>query len=89
MAERRRLTDLYSVGKAIAADLERLGITEVAQLVGCDAREMHARLEKLTGKRVDPCVQDTFAAAIAQAENPDLPEEQRRWWYWSRVRKAR
>jgi hypothetical protein len=32
---------------------------------------------------------DVFACAIAQAVNPDLPEEQRDWWYWTKIRKAK
>jgi hypothetical protein len=30
---------------------------------------------------------DVFVAAVAQAKNPELPIEQRQWWYWSKLRK--
>jgi hypothetical protein len=30
---------------------------------------------------------DVFVAAVAQARDPNLPIEQRQWWYWSKVRK--
>jgi hypothetical protein len=34
-------------------------------------------------------VLDTFCCAVAQARDPGLPAEQRNWWYWSRLRKAK
>ena len=86
--ESRQLKDLYSVGPATIRDLKLLGITRVEQLAGKDARELYERLGKLMGKRCDPCMLDVLSAAIAQAQDPFLPKEKRRWWYWSRVRKS-
>ncbi|HOP06273.1 MAG TPA: helix-hairpin-helix domain-containing protein [candidate division Zixibacteria bacterium] len=83
-----KLTNLVSVGPSIARDLEDLGITEVEQLIGRDAGELFEELQRLKGGPVDRCCEDVFRAAIAQAENPDLPDEQKKWWYWSRVRKG-
>jgi hypothetical protein len=37
--------------------------------------------------RQDPCVEDTFVCAVAQARDPELSSEQRNWWFWSRLRK--
>jgi nucleotidyltransferase/DNA polymerase involved in DNA repair len=87
--ETRKLRDLYSVGRATVRDLKLLGITRVEQLVGKDARALYDRLCSLSGKRYDPCVLDVFSAAIAQAQDPNLPKEKRKWWYWSRIRKSR
>ena len=87
--ETRKLEDLYSVGPATVRDLKLLGITHVEHLVGKDARALYERLGGLSGKRPDPCVMDVFSAAIAQAQDPNLPDEKRRWWYWSRIRKSR
>jgi hypothetical protein len=89
MADKRRLRDLVSVGKAIEQDFHLLGVFEVKQLAACNADELFGRLQQLTGCRQDPCVLDTFNAAIAQAKDPNLPDEQCRWWYWSRLRKNR
>lgn len=86
--DRRRVIELRSVGPATAKDLALLGITTVAELVDREADELYAELCRVTGVRHDPCCQDVFAAAIAQARDPDLPEEQRDWPYWSRLRKA-
>jgi Pathogenicity locus len=87
--ETRQLRDLFSVGPATVRDLKALGITGVEQLVGQDAQTLYDRLCRLAGKRCDPCMMDVLSAAIAQAQDPDLPKEKRRWWYWSRVRKSR
>jgi len=84
----RQLADLFSVGRAMLRDFDMLGIRSVAQLAKQDPARMYSKLERLTGQRQDPCVLDTFRAAVAQARNPRLPAEQCQWWYWSRVRKA-
>ncbi len=85
----RTLTSLVSVGPAMLRDFEMLGVRNVAHLARQDPKEMYERLCALTGRRQDPCVFDTFCAVVAQARNPDLPPEQRQWWYWSRQRKRR
>lgn len=84
----RRLADLISVGPAMLRDFELLGIRSVAQLANQRPGEMYERLNRKTGQRQDPCVLDTFCAAVAQARNPRLPAEQCEWWYWSRKRKS-
>ena len=84
----RRLSDLSGIGPAMLRDLELLGVKSVEQLSVWEPQALYDELCTRTGKRQDPCVLDTFTCAIAQARNPDLPEEQRNWWYWSRVRKA-
>jgi len=86
--ETRNLIDLYSVGPATVRDLKTLGITRVEQLVGKDARKLYDRLCRLAAKRYDPCMMDVLSAAIAQAQDPGLPQEKRKWWYWSRIRKS-
>jgi hypothetical protein len=86
--ETRNLRDLYSVGPATVRDLKLLGITRVEQLAGKDARKLYDRLCRLAGTRCDLCMMDVLSAAIAQAQDPGLPQEKRRWWYWSRIRKS-
>ncbi len=83
----RKLGDLESIGKAMLRDFEMLGIRSVAQLAKQDAGVLYRKLEKLTGCRQDPCVLDTFQAAVEQAKDPNLPKEKRQWWYWSWLRK--
>ncbi|MBI5083259.1 MAG: mitomycin resistance protein [Acidobacteria bacterium] len=89
MADTRKLRDLAGVGPAFLKDFELLGVANVDQLKKQDGRKLYARLCEITGTRQDPCVEDTMVCAVAQAKDPNLPIEQRNWWYWSRVRKAR
>lgn len=84
----RQLRDLAGVGKAMLGDFEMLGIQSVDQLAKQDGLKLYRRLEKLTGTRQDPCVLDVFRCAVAQAVDPQLPVDQRNWWWWSRERKA-
>ena len=88
-ANERQFQDLVSVGPAIERDFEMMGIRNVAQLAKQSPKKMYDKLCKLTGQRQDPCVLDTFEAAVAQAANPRLPAEKCQWWYWSKIRKAR
>lgn len=83
----RTLRDLWSVGPAIERDLNSLGVRSVAQLARRSAQRLYRDLERRTAKKQDPCVLDTFRAAVAQALDPDLPVEQRVWWYYSALRK--
>ena len=81
MTRSRQLRDLISVGPAIERDFHLLGIRTVPQLAKHDPRKLYRRLERLTGTRQDPCVLDTFHAAVAQARNPRLPAQKCQWWY--------
>ena len=84
---RRQLGDLISIGPAMLRDFEELGIRNVAQLARQNPQRMYERLNRASGQRQDPCVLDTFCAAVAQARNPRLSAEQCQWWYWSKKRK--
>lgn len=88
MATTRRLADLISIGPAMLRDFELLGIRSVGQLAKQEPGKMYERLNRKTGQRQDPCVLDTFCAAVAQARNPRLPAEQCEWWWWSRKRRS-
>jgi Pathogenicity locus len=88
-AQERELGDLISIGPAMLRDFELLGIRSVRQLARQEPRQMYEKLNRKTGQRQDPCVLDTFCAAVAQARDPRLPAEKCQWWYWSRKRKKR
>jgi hypothetical protein len=83
----RQLRDLTGIGKAMLADFAAVGIGTVDQLAAADPNELYERLCKVTGIQHDICCLDVFRCAVAQARDPDLLEEQRNWWYWSRLRK--
>ena len=86
-SENRELKDLTSVGPAILADFDLLGIRSVADLRRRSPQRMYDRLCKLKRQRLDPCCLDVFVAAVAQAKDSGLPIERMQWWYWSKVRK--
>ena len=86
--DRRSLADLVSVGPATLRDFDMVGIRSVAELAAAEPHDLYERLCIATLVRHDPCAEDVFSAAIAQARDPDLPPAQRVWWYWSRLRKA-
>jgi Pathogenicity locus len=86
-AMKRELADLISIGPAMLRDFELLGVRSVAQLAKRDPQRLYRRLERLMGQRQDPCVLDTFCAAVAQARNPRLEAEKCEWWWWSKKRK--
>lgn len=62
--EPTRLEDIPNVGPAVAAYLRRLGIMVPADLLGRDSYAMYGDLCRLTGQRHDPCLLDTFIAAV-------------------------
>ena len=88
MKAERKLGQLVSIGPAMLRDFELLGIHSVAQLARRNPQRMYQDLCRITGTRQDPCVLDTFSAAVAQARDPLLPPDQCQWWYWSRKRKS-
>ena len=51
-----QLEDLPNIGKAIAADLRRLGITSPAQLAAREPLATFRQLAEIMGRRHDPCV---------------------------------
>ena len=79
------LQTIPNVGPAVARKLERLHVASVADLRGQDGEELFERLCSLDGRRHDPCLLDTFVAAVEYANGgPARP-----WWEYSRERKAR
>src|SRR5262249_36011856 len=78
-----RLEDIPNVGPAVAGDLRRLGITLPSELHGRDPYAMYDDLCRLTGQRHDPCLLDTFIAAVRyMAGEPKKP-----WWKYTAERK--
>jgi Pathogenicity locus len=78
-----RLEDIPNVGPAVAAVLRRLGITSPGDLVGRDPYAMYDDLCRLTGRCHDPCLLDTFIAAVRfMAGGPKRP-----WWKYTAERK--
>ncbi len=79
------LEQLPNIGPSIAADLRRLGVTHPRDLAGHDPLRLYRQLCEVAGKRQDPCVLDTFMAAVAFMQGG----EPRPWWTFTAERKAR
>ena len=78
-----RLEDIPNVGPSVAADLRRLGITSPGELSGRDPYAMYDDLCRITGQRHDPCLLDTFIAAVRFMAG----ESKRPWWKYTAERK--
>jgi hypothetical protein len=77
------LEDIPNVGKAMAADLRLLGIRTPRELTRRSPYALYDRLNRLTGMRHDPCVLDTFIAAVRFMQGaPVVP-----WWHYTAERK--
>jgi hypothetical protein len=82
---KHELLILKNVGRATYKDLIALKVYSIKQLAKEDPDELYLRLQKITGKRQDPCVLDTFAAIIHEAKTGIKTA----WWEWSKIRKER
>ncbi len=77
------LEELPNVGPAIAADFRLLGVSRPEDLIGRDPYELYDELCRLTNQRHDPCVLDTFIAAVRFMDGaPAKP-----WWSYTVERK--
>jgi DNA transformation protein len=79
----QRLEDIPNIGPSIADDLRALDIYEPAQLVRMDPYALYARSNALAGVVQDPCLCDTFIAAVRFMEGGPV----RPWWYYTPERK--
>lgn len=80
-----RLEDLFNIGKAMADDLQSIGIDHPRKLIGKDPFELYEKLSATSGKKHDPCVIDVFMSVIHFMEGGDpLP-----WWLFTDKRKKR
>jgi hypothetical protein len=77
------LEQLPNVGPAIAADFKRLGVGSPQDLIGRDPYVLYDELCRVTKHRHDPCLLDTFIAAVRfMSGEPAKP-----WWAYTAERK--
>jgi hypothetical protein len=77
------LEQLPNIGPSLAADLRRLGVQHPRELAAHDAFVLYRTLCTLSGKRQDPCVLDTFLAAVDFMRGAPA----RPWWAYTAQRK--
>ena len=85
-ASRSQFTDLEqlpNVGPAVAADFRLLGLARPNDLLGRDPYALYDELCRRTGRRHDPCLLDTFIAAVRFMGG----EPARPWWAYTAERK--
>ena len=81
--EANQLESIPNIGRRIADDLRLLGFQAPAELHGQDPYALYDRLCALTGVRHDPCLLDTFIAAVRFMDGaPPVP-----WWAYTAERK--
>jgi hypothetical protein len=78
------LMEIPNVGPAVARRLLTLGITAPGDLRDADPERLFERACVLAGRDEDPCLLDTFTAAVAFVRTGD----DRPWWAFSRERIA-
>ena len=67
------LTAIPNIGPAVARKLERLDVHSADDLRGRDPHELFERLCALDDMRHDPCLLDTFVAAVDYADGGPAP----------------
>ncbi len=84
-AECERFEQIPNIGKAMAGDFRQLGFVHPRELAGQDALALYQRMCRLSGQRQDPCVLDTFMAAVEFMEGGPV----KAWWEYTDERKRR
>ena len=75
--------DIPNVGKAMTKDFLILGIKKPTDLKQMDPFKLYTKLCKITDKRQDPCVLDTYIAVIDFMNGAPA----RPWFYYTKTRK--
>lgn len=83
VAECVELRQIPNIVPSMVRDFELMGIRRPADLVGADPFALYQKICKLTGQRHDPCVLDTYMAAV-DFMNGGPPRD---WWSFTPKRK--
>lgn len=81
--EATKLEEIPNIGPRIAQDLRKIGIKVPRDLAGKDGIDLYLKLIKVTGQRHDPCVADTFMAAVDFMNGGKV----KTWWQFTKKRK--
>jgi hypothetical protein len=81
-AVRDQLQTLPGIGPSLARDLRDLGVRRVSDLVRRDPERLYQRLNRLRGRRQDPCVLYAFRCAAYAARTARPRAELLQWWHW-------
>ena len=81
----KKFTDIPNIGPAMKKDFEMLGFSKPSDLTGQDPLKLYEKIYKITGSRHDPCVLDTYIAAVDFMNGAPA----RYWWKYTAERKKR
>ena len=84
-SEFTKLEQLPNIGRSLADDLRLIGVNTPSELIGRDPYSLYDELCRVTKQRHDPCVLDTFLAAVRFMEGG----EAKPWWAFTAERKQR
>lgn len=80
-----KLTDLPNIGKTVAHDLARIGITRPDQLKDQDPYDLYVRFCEAFAEKQDPCMLDVLMSITDFMDGGDA----RVWWDYTVERKMR
>ena len=73
-----------NIGTQMAKDFRLLGFKTPQDLAGKDPLKLYRQIENITGSKHDPCVLDTYMAAVDFMNGAEpMP-----WWHYTPKRKA-
>jgi hypothetical protein len=81
----KKFQDIPNIGPAMVADFKLLGLKAPADLKSKDPFKLYMKICKLTNSRHDPCVLDTYMAAIDFMNGAPA----RPWWKYTTLRKKK
>lgn len=82
-AKVKKFQDIPNVGPAIEKSLRMIGIKTPKELIGKDPFLLYKKMCKVMNQRQDPCVLDTFIAAVDFMNGAAA----RPWWSYTKTRK--
>ncbi len=62
--EVRKFQDIPNIGHAMSMNFDLLGLTKPQDLIDKDPMKLYKQMCQISGIRQDPCVLDTYIAAI-------------------------
>ena len=83
--EVHKFTDIPNIGETMERDFILLGLHRPVELADKDPYHLYDELCRITGKKHNPCVLDTFISAVRYMQGGPP----RKWWEFSAERKRR
>lgn len=80
----KRFQDIPNIGPAMERDFLELGLKRPQDLKGKDPYALYQKMCRVSGTRQDPCVLDTYMAAIDFMNGARA----KAWWQYTKARKA-